>query len=232
MSDIVRVRSRSLRPLLLSVVPGNERQIDKLRRKRLELQGDISALVNELGPQLFDDFKRTRIVPTSAAPPPTPTIRRKRSSYGQGGQGTFLTHPLGKLIRKRKSETGLTAAGWLDEVLFGWSESSKRPFVEEDSSYDDEQSGGQESGYTSDEPDYDQVRCATELSRNLLNHRARSYTSWTVCRDQGRLPRAMLDLLRIAGLAPAHGHVQNHRSTGRTYKNATRKTDDHPWLAQ
>ena len=49
------------------------------------------------------------------------------------------------------------ALGWLDEVLFGWSEQSKRPFSSEQDSSED-LGNGHESGYTSDEPDYDEVR--------------------------------------------------------------------------
>lgn len=87
--------ARSLRPLFLSVVPGNVKQLDKIRVMRAELQRDIDHVVNEFGPQLFEDFQRTRIISPAAAPPPSsPKLSRKRSTYGPAGQGTFLTHPL------------------------------------------------------------------------------------------------------------------------------------------
>ena len=86
---------RSLRPLFLSVIPGNVKQLDKIRVMRAALQVDIDNVVNEFGPQLFEDFQRTRIVTPAAVPAPiSPTLTRRRSTYGPAGQGTFLTHPL------------------------------------------------------------------------------------------------------------------------------------------
>lgn len=62
---------------------------------RASLQHDISVVVNEFGPQLFEDFRETRIIPPTSVPPPVmPALSRRRSTYGQGGQGTFFNHPL------------------------------------------------------------------------------------------------------------------------------------------
>lgn len=77
------------------MIPGNVKQLDKIRVMRAALQVDIDNVVNEFGPQLFEDFQRTRIVTPAAVPAPvSPTLTRRRSTYGAGGQGTFLTHPL------------------------------------------------------------------------------------------------------------------------------------------
>lgn len=125
-------------------MPGNEKQLDKLRTMRATLQHDISVVVNEFGPQLFDDFKRTRIIPPTAAPPPvSPTLTRRRSTYGPQGQGTFLTHPM----------------SWVDEYLFGWSAQPKQQTSSHDSDGQSE-GGATRSGYVSgsdDAPDYDEV---------------------------------------------------------------------------
>ncbi|KAM0748028.1 hypothetical protein T439DRAFT_328681 [Meredithblackwellia eburnea MCA 4105] len=149
---------KSLRPLLLSVLPGNVKQLDKLRTMRTSLQHDISLIVNEFGPQLFEDFQATRIIPPTALPPPptSPTLVRRRSTYGPQGQNTFLTHPM----------------SWVDEYLFGWNEqqqaSGKNSVgpgtlrgADSDAGATSDDGGlhsGYVSGYTTDEPgDYDEV---------------------------------------------------------------------------
>lgn len=96
--------TRSLRPLFLSVIPGNEKQLDKLRTMRASLQEDISGIVNEFGPQLFEDFQQARIIPPSSVPPP-PGLTRKRSTYGPQGTNTFLTHPMS------------TSLSWMNTLL-------------------------------------------------------------------------------------------------------------------
>ncbi|KAL8291488.1 hypothetical protein RQP46_002466 [Phenoliferia psychrophenolica] len=136
---------KSLRPLFLSVLPGNEKQLDHLRKLRAELQRDISLVVNEFGPQLFEDFQATRIIPPTSVPAPvSPTLTRRRSTYGPQGQNTFLTHPM----------------SWVDEYLFGWSQSQQPRPNSHDSDGASEHGGpsGYASGYTTDEPaDYDEV---------------------------------------------------------------------------
>ncbi|ORY58696.1 hypothetical protein BCR35DRAFT_271133, partial [Leucosporidium creatinivorum] len=52
---------KSLRPLLLSVLPGNTHQLDHLRTMRAGLQLEINQLVEELAPAIFDDFYTNRI---------------------------------------------------------------------------------------------------------------------------------------------------------------------------
>ena len=120
---------RSLRPLFLSVLPGNEKQLDKLRTLRAELQRDISGIVNEFGPQLFEDFQATRIITPTAVPAPvSPTLTRRRSTYGPQGQNTFLTHPMSEsffLPTSLVKGADGSSAGWVDEYLFGWSQSQQ-----------------------------------------------------------------------------------------------------------
>ncbi|GAA6016576.1 hypothetical protein JCM10207_002847 [Rhodosporidiobolus poonsookiae] len=93
---------KSLRPLLLSVIPGKEPQLLKLRSQRDELAGELNDLVDELAPTVFEDFEQRRIIPSSR------TSQRRDSA-----QGKFLQHPL----------------SWVDEFLFGygWSQSMAHP---------------------------------------------------------------------------------------------------------
>ncbi|KAI5475691.1 glycerol-3-phosphate O-acyltransferase / dihydroxyacetone phosphate acyltransferase [Pseudohyphozyma bogoriensis] len=132
---------KSLRPLFLSAIPGNEKQLNNLRSKRASLQRDISEVVNKFGPQLFEDFQATRIVHPTAEPAPPPVLARRRSTYGPQGQNTFLTHPM----------------SWVDEYIFGWSQAQAlRPEGSEDT--EGATHSGYVSGYTTDEPgDYDDV---------------------------------------------------------------------------
>ncbi|KAK4704293.1 hypothetical protein P7C70_g1916, partial [Phenoliferia sp. Uapishka_3] len=139
---------KSLRPLFLSIVPGNEKQLDKLRTMRAALRRDISSVVNEFGPQLFEDFQAIRIVPPASLPAPaSPTLTRRRSTYGPKGENTFLTHPMSTPF-----------SGWVDEYLFGWE--AQRPMTTHDLDGTSEPGGhsGYISSYTTDEPaDYDEV---------------------------------------------------------------------------
>lgn len=135
-----------MRPLLLSLVPGKEPQLLRLRHMRETLSNELNDLVDELAPSIFEDFQANRIVPSAEASP-------RRDS----AQGNFLQHPL----------------GWIDEFLFGygWSNSMALPENRRearaggtesdfDGGFTDGQGGGSGyvSGYTTEEaPDYDEV---------------------------------------------------------------------------
>jgi len=96
---------KSLPPLTIALFPGQQKQLDKLKRMRVELSNELTELINELGPQVWEDFDHFRIlVPSASAPPSgTPDIWRRKS-------GVLLAHPM----------------TWLDERLFGWSRSASR----------------------------------------------------------------------------------------------------------
>lgn len=53
---------KSLRPLVLCLFPMSEYNIHKLRARRAELSAEVTDLINTLGPEMFDDFERTRLV--------------------------------------------------------------------------------------------------------------------------------------------------------------------------
>jgi len=81
---------------------------------REEISIEVNAVINEFGPQLYDDFDSFRIlVPSASAPPSsgTPGIWRRKSGVGGvDAQGNLLVHPM----------------TWIDERLFGWSHSARR----------------------------------------------------------------------------------------------------------
>ncbi|KAL0071434.1 Glycerol-3-phosphate/dihydroxyacetone phosphate acyltransferase [Marasmius tenuissimus] len=105
---------KSLRPLIIALIPGQQRSLDKLKNMRVQLANEVATLINELGPKLYPDFNETRIlVPSASAPPSTgtPGLWRRKSSVGAvDAQGLGLTHPM----------------TWIDERLFGWSKSARR----------------------------------------------------------------------------------------------------------
>lgn len=47
---------RSLRPLIVALIPGQQRSLDKLKAMRLRLSNEVAAVINEFGPKLYDDF--------------------------------------------------------------------------------------------------------------------------------------------------------------------------------
>ena len=52
--------SRSLRPLVISLIPGQEKQLNKLKEMRRELQKEVSDTIDEFGPKLYEDFDDVR----------------------------------------------------------------------------------------------------------------------------------------------------------------------------
>ncbi|KAF6830743.1 glycerol-3-phosphate O-acyltransferase [Colletotrichum plurivorum] len=70
---------KSLRPLVLCLNPASSYNIQQLRVRRAELSVQVTDLINTLGPEMFPDFEKTRLV---ADPykvdgrPRTPTARR------------------------------------------------------------------------------------------------------------------------------------------------------------
>jgi glycerol-3-phosphate O-acyltransferase/dihydroxyacetone phosphate acyltransferase len=56
--DIVK----SLRPLVLCLSPSSSYNIQRLRERRAELVNEVVRVINELGPDMYDDFERNRVV--------------------------------------------------------------------------------------------------------------------------------------------------------------------------
>lgn len=51
-----KAQFRSLRPLVISLIPGQEKQLDRLKKMRHELQKEVCETIDEFGPKLYEDF--------------------------------------------------------------------------------------------------------------------------------------------------------------------------------
>ncbi|KAG0047558.1 hypothetical protein BGZ83_007412 [Gryganskiella cystojenkinii] len=71
---------KSIRPLFLSIIPGEENTINELRKSRAELQKTITNLINELAPEIYPDFDSKRILDPS--PNDRPSRAASRSASG------------------------------------------------------------------------------------------------------------------------------------------------------
>jgi hypothetical protein len=49
---------RSLRPLILSLVPGQQQYLERLKIMRRSLSNELMDIINEFGPKLYDDFDK------------------------------------------------------------------------------------------------------------------------------------------------------------------------------
>ncbi|KAF8582673.1 glycerol-3-phosphate O-acyltransferase [Ramaria rubella] len=105
---------KSLRPLVVSLVPGQQRLLDQLKTQRIALSNELTDVINEFGPQMYEDFDEWRILVPSASAPPSGgqqgLWRRKSATGAVDAQGWGFSHPM----------------TWLDERLFGWSRSAHR----------------------------------------------------------------------------------------------------------
>lgn len=48
--------SRSLPPLFIALISGRQKSLDELKRVRVELTNELTELINELGPKIWEDF--------------------------------------------------------------------------------------------------------------------------------------------------------------------------------
>ncbi|KAI6118935.1 glycerol-3-phosphate O-acyltransferase [Pisolithus croceorrhizus] len=106
---------KSLRPLVLALGPGAQRDLDKVKEMRMRLSNEVADVINEFGPKLYDNFdqEKLRISGPASVPPSTGNsgIWQRKSSVGQvDAQGNLLIHPM----------------TWMDERLFGWSRTARR----------------------------------------------------------------------------------------------------------
>ncbi|KAJ7097527.1 hypothetical protein C8R44DRAFT_811549 [Mycena epipterygia] len=115
---------KSLPPLIAAIIPGHQRSLDKLKAMRIQLSNEVSDLINDLGPNLYEDFNEWRILVPSASVPPssgTPGLWRRKSGTGAvDAQGLGLTHPM----------------TWLDERIFGFSGAVTAPNSDEEDAGD------------------------------------------------------------------------------------------------
>uniref|UniRef100_V5E3Y4 Phospholipid/glycerol acyltransferase domain-containing protein n=2 Tax=Kalmanozyma brasiliensis (strain GHG001) TaxID=1365824 RepID=V5E3Y4_KALBG len=97
---------KSLPPLFISLIPGNHKVILDLQQTRTKISADMHALIDELAPQVWEDFAENRMLPNASAPPAPERealVWKQKKSAG-GAANDALSHPL----------------QWMDERLFGW----------------------------------------------------------------------------------------------------------------
>ncbi|GAO13337.1 hypothetical protein UVI_02013480 [Ustilaginoidea virens] len=87
---------KSLRPLVLYLVPSSDFNIHTLRARRAELSSQVTDLINELGPEMFPDFDKTRLIPEAS--------RLETGGGGGGGGGA----PGEKAHRRKDSDQSST----------------------------------------------------------------------------------------------------------------------------
>jgi len=129
---------KSLGPLIIALIPGKHRYLEKLKRIRQELAKELGEAIDEFGPQIWDDFDKFRILVPSASVPPSSGkqgLWRRKSGVGAvDAQGNLLSHPM----------------TWLDERLFGWSHSAE-------ASREVSRAGSPRGSDDEDEGDYDNL---------------------------------------------------------------------------
>ncbi|KAL5521662.1 SCT1_1 [Sanghuangporus sanghuang] len=98
---------RSLRPLVIALFPGQHRRLNEIKRTRKTLSNELTSLVNELAPILWEDFDKNTVLIPSAS-----TLSAGNSGLWSRNpqRGALLTHPM----------------AWLDDRLFGWDSSTTR----------------------------------------------------------------------------------------------------------
>lgn len=70
---------KSLRPLVLCIFPSSGYNIHRMREQRASLSAQVTEVINELGPEMFSDFEKTRLVPDSKHDtPPVPAGEGRR----------------------------------------------------------------------------------------------------------------------------------------------------------
>lgn len=74
---------KSLRPLVLCLQPSSGYNIHQLRTRRAELSAEVTEVINTLGPEMFPDFEKARLVPDffkAEGQPSSPEKHRRRDS--------------------------------------------------------------------------------------------------------------------------------------------------------
>lgn len=104
---------KSLRPLVMCLNPASSFNINQLKERRVALSERVTEVINELGPEMFSDFDKTRIVgdsykdgrPRTPGKAPGPKRRDSdQSSTGTGASGVELESPT-SLTRPRVETT-------------------------------------------------------------------------------------------------------------------------------
>jgi glycerol-3-phosphate O-acyltransferase / dihydroxyacetone phosphate acyltransferase len=131
--DIVK----SLRPLFIALSPHHGNTVQKLRKRREELSIEVTEVINELGPEIFADFEKKRIVPDifheqlppdssnteeeEASRPQTPSspgigfsqlhLPRNESLHDLSNIGVFASRPTTPYHPRSRSRTNSVGVG-------------------------------------------------------------------------------------------------------------------------
>ncbi|KAI5464609.1 hypothetical protein BGZ63DRAFT_421615 [Mariannaea sp. PMI_226] len=90
---------KSLRPLVLCLQPSSGYNIQKLRIRRAELSAQVTEVINTLGPEMFEDFDKARLVPDffkTEGQVGSPGRHRRRDSESSTGLETETPPPLSR----------------------------------------------------------------------------------------------------------------------------------------
>lgn len=95
---------KSLRPLVMCINPASSFNLQHLRDRRADLSERVTQVINELGPEMFPDFDKTRIVPDPSREdgrprtPGKPAHKRRDSDMSStgGAEGESPTQPLAR----------------------------------------------------------------------------------------------------------------------------------------
>ncbi|PTB68896.1 hypothetical protein BBK36DRAFT_1207107 [Trichoderma citrinoviride] len=104
---------KSLRPLVLCLVPASDFNIHKLKQRRAELSAQVTDLINTLGPEMFPDFEKTRLVPdiskveTGGTQAASSTEARARRDSDQSSAGAGAESPPPPLRRSTTQSSRL-----------------------------------------------------------------------------------------------------------------------------
>ena len=86
---------KSLRPLFLCLFPSSNYSVQKLREQRTAVQQQVNGLIDELGPEMFEDWEATRLVkPSSPSSPTRPRADSEQSSTPFEADTASPPHPL------------------------------------------------------------------------------------------------------------------------------------------
>ncbi|TWU73112.1 hypothetical protein ED733_004961 [Metarhizium rileyi] len=95
---------KSLRPLFLCLVPSSDFNIHTLRLRRSELSAQVTDLINTLGPEMFPDFDKARLLPDMSrleSGGATPERAHKRKDSDQSNTSADVESP--PLISRRST---------------------------------------------------------------------------------------------------------------------------------
>lgn len=107
---------KSLRPLILSLNPASGNIIHRLQVRRAQLVEEVTDVINELGPELFPDFDRQRLISEKEARENadlSPPQSRSRSGQRRPDAGLRMTSgdQARSIAQRRSTSTMQTRAG-------------------------------------------------------------------------------------------------------------------------